>query len=802
MPTARLTTVKRASKSLASVFIGVLLLSIFTPVIANATTPCYNLDGTGSASDGPTQTTQTTCAGHVAFGSDVVGFYTDAFRGNSAVTSISLSSSVEYIGASAFQNMPQLTSIFIPANGSLTSIGDFAFMDTPLLTTLTLPQGLQTVSPLVFSGANGLTAINVSEPNPYFTSEDGVLFNQDKSILVAYPAAKAGSSYSVPASVTAIGPNAFAYAASITQINLPSTLTSIGDSAFESASSLSSLVIPPSVTSLGASVLYGATSLTSLTLPGNLTTPGDNLFFGLPSLGSIVFSSPSSSFLQIDDVLFNAAGTTLIRYPATKSGGTYQIPAAVTELADGSFSGARYLTSLTIPNSVTSIGSQAFDSTFLLEQVTIGSGIMNSGSFEFESTFEASVTEVIIATGTTSILEDTFFEAAFLESVSIPNSVTSIDASAFQNATSLASITFAPNSQLTAIELDAFRDASALETITIPSTVTIIGDNAFQNATSLSSVVFASNSQLARIGSSAFSGATALTSITIPSSVTDIEPYAFEEATSLASLYFLGDAPTVDPQGEPFYGLPASASAFIQPGATGFGNIDALWNGLIVKRSPYLGAPPIQNQNQNQNQDQVQSAPQVMPVGPVISASVGRIMISANASSFEIVGANMASIISIKVGGKEVKITRRDLEGLVVAFTPSGTGSQDIEIVHTGGVTYLLGFAQVVKPYELTRTVKISQFSGNRPTLAGLRAIDRSYLAGKTANLLSCIATVASDASTSEVALAEVRARTSCQRVINYSKHINSADVQVLKTGKPGSKSLLEVTFDRTLDGK
>jgi hypothetical protein len=161
----------------------------------------------------------------------------------------------------------------------------------------------------------------------------------------------------------------------------------------------------------------------------------------------------------------------------------------------------------------------------------------------------------------------------------------------------------------------------------------------------------------------------------------------------------------------------------------------------------------------------------------------------------------MGSIISIKVGGKESKFASSSLGGVLVDFKPATTGSQDIVIVHAGGTLHLLGFAQVVKPYELTRTVRISQFVGNRPTLAGMRALDRSYLAGKTANLLTCVATVASDASADEVALSEARAKASCQRVVNYSKHIDSADIQVVKDGKPGSKMVLNVTFDRTLDG-
>lgn len=922
-----------------------------------ATTPCYRIDDTGyypantlaagNRFDYTTTPTATVpCSGSVLIQEGVVGIAPTAFQHNSGVTSITLPSSLVTIGEYAFQDMSQLTSISFPATGSLTTIGASAFIDTPLLTSITLPQGARYIDPQAFSGATGLVAINVSEPNPYFSSEDGVLFNDDKTTLVAYPSAKTATSYTVPNTVTAIGAyafgsvmtprtgvltdiilpegltsigeGAFKNSSNLRNVNIPSTVTSLGAYAFESATSvasvslpaglltigdgafafatsLSQLVIPTTVTSLGYGALDGASSLTSLTLPGDLSQPQDGLFSDLSALSSIVFNSPSSIYRVEDGVLFNTALTTLYRYPATKAGSTYQIPSSVTTIARGSFKGAQLLTSLTIPSTVTTVEYDSFLDTALLSHVTFGASVLDSPNFEFDGIFGSSVTEVTIAPGATSIPEYGFGGAEALQTVRIPSSVTTIGIDAFRNATSLSSVIFAPNSQLTeiggrafegasslesfsfpssltTIGPSAFRDATALEAITIPAAVTEIltsafrgttalasvtfeagsqleyidncafcgassletitipalvlelGDEVFEYATSLRTVFFAQNSRLQTIGdgifygasslqsisipatvenlgSNAFSDATSLSSITIPASVSEIADWTFNGATSLTSFYFLGDAPTVSPNStHAFTGVPASAKAYIQPGATGFGNVGDLWNGLTVEISPYVGAPPVQYPSQNQNQQQI--TPASAPIAPVIDTSLGRIVISSNATSFAIVGGNMASITSIKVGGKETKFTNQGLGGVVVDFKPVTTGSYDIVIVHAGGTISLLGFAQVLKPYELTRTVKISQFVGNRPTLAGLRALDRAYLADKTANRLSCVATVASDSSVEEIALAEARAKRSCQRIVNHSRNIDSANVQVLKDGNPGSKMVIVVTFDRTLDGK
>lgn len=75
------------------------------------------------------------------------------------------------------------------------------------------------------------------------------------------------------------------------------------------------------------------------------------------------------------------------------------------------------------------------------------------------------------------------------------------------------------------------------------------------------------------------------------------------------------------------------------------------------------------------------------------------------------------------------------------------------------------------------------------------------YLKSPTANLLSCVSIVASNATASQVAKAKTQAKATCQSVIKYSKFIKSVDVQVSKTGKAGSKPVLAVTFDRTLSG-
>ena len=82
-----------------------------------------------------------------------------------------------------------------------------------------------------------------------FVYERQVLFNKDKTTLVAYRSKD--TNYIIPNSVTNIGDEAFDCCVSLTSINIPDSVTSIGRSAFSRCTSLTSINIPDGVTNIG-----------------------------------------------------------------------------------------------------------------------------------------------------------------------------------------------------------------------------------------------------------------------------------------------------------------------------------------------------------------------------------------------------------------------------------------------------------------------------------------------------------------------------------------------------------------------
>ena len=100
---------------------------------------------------------------------------------------------------------------------------------------------------------------SLSNESKSFIYENHVLFNADKTTIIAYRADD--ELYNVPDSVTNIGDRAFAGYKSLTNINIPDSVTSIGNSAFRGCESLTSINIPDSVTSIGKLAFDGCKNL-------------------------------------------------------------------------------------------------------------------------------------------------------------------------------------------------------------------------------------------------------------------------------------------------------------------------------------------------------------------------------------------------------------------------------------------------------------------------------------------------------------------------------------------------------------
>lgn len=152
-----------------------------------------------------------------------------------------------------------------------TAIGDTAFDRNNALTSISLPISFTSFASNPLRGVSNLESVTVEVGNPNFNTIDGVLFRG--SALVAYPKAKTGATYSVPAGITEIGQAAFHSAPTLTTVTLPDSLTVLGNDAFIYAANLASINLPSGLTTLGQMSLY-YTKITNIVVPHTVNTWG------------------------------------------------------------------------------------------------------------------------------------------------------------------------------------------------------------------------------------------------------------------------------------------------------------------------------------------------------------------------------------------------------------------------------------------------------------------------------------------------------------------------------------------------
>lgn len=156
-------------------------------------------------------------------------------------TSVTIPDGVTIIKYSAFQNCTDLTEVTF--GNSITTIEYSAFYYCLSLKQVTIPKSVTNIGVNVFFYCTALTHINVDAANPAYSSENGVLFNKDKTTLLRYPAAKPGTTYTVPKSVICIGENAFGQCTALKELTLSENVSKIESYAFEDFAAITKMTV-------------------------------------------------------------------------------------------------------------------------------------------------------------------------------------------------------------------------------------------------------------------------------------------------------------------------------------------------------------------------------------------------------------------------------------------------------------------------------------------------------------------------------------------------------------------------------
>ena len=209
-----------------------------------------------------------------------------AFSRCKSLTNITIPEGVTKIENSTFSSCSSLTEIIIPEK--VTSIGISAFKSCSNLTEITIPKGVSSIGNYAFENCSNLTEINVDSNNSKYSSENGVLFNKEKTSLNCYPAGKKDTTYIIPESVKCISDSAFTQCNNLTKIKMPNGLKTIEKRAFLGCKGLTEIIIPEGITSIEYMTFTGCTELKKVELPKGLKGIGESVFHGCSSLEKII----------------------------------------------------------------------------------------------------------------------------------------------------------------------------------------------------------------------------------------------------------------------------------------------------------------------------------------------------------------------------------------------------------------------------------------------------------------------------------------------------------------------------------
>ncbi|MCQ2461971.1 MAG: leucine-rich repeat domain-containing protein [Clostridia bacterium] len=153
-------------------------------------------------------------------------------------------------------------------------INDYAFVNSKI-GKVNISKGVEKIGECIFYGSL-VSEIIVSPENKFYCSENGVLFNKDKTELIAFPNDSKITSYTVPATVKKIDRGAFDYNINLNKIVFSEGLEVIDSCAFTYTTRLEAAILPDTLKELGE-LAFGLSGIKELKIPAGTEKYGSNI---------------------------------------------------------------------------------------------------------------------------------------------------------------------------------------------------------------------------------------------------------------------------------------------------------------------------------------------------------------------------------------------------------------------------------------------------------------------------------------------------------------------------------------------
>ena len=365
------------------------------------------------------------------------------------------------------------------------TIGDKPNYQT--VTSITLPSTITNINTGAFGVSEVLTAIKIQGENNFFTVQDGILYNKDKTTLVYCPCQIDATNFNFPSTVTELSGDAFSKNI-LKSITIPKHITRLNDGGGEGAHGV-------------FGTFYGCKNLTSFTfergenytyIPSDFFSQSKNLpSFSFPetitAVGSYAFKDCEKLIITLPSKLEKIGFRSFEGCDALKE---ITFPKTVQYLGGEAFNACKGLVKLTIPEEcpLTYISSACFRTNAMLKNVELSNKIKIIQDDAFSNCY--TLPKINLPQHLQTLGKRAFSDCVNLEDVKFHEELESIDEGAFSNCSKLTELNL-PTS-LKTIGFGAFHNTSC-STITIPSNVTSIGACAFLQMKNLKKIILKSN---------------------------------------------------------------------------------------------------------------------------------------------------------------------------------------------------------------------------------------------------------------------------------------------------------------------
>lgn len=345
-----------------------------------------------------------------------------AFAGT-PLTNFTMPSSLKSIGYAAFADCENLAKI--SSNAKLKTIKNNAFYNCDSLLDFVVPTATVEIGDDVFTGCNHINDFKVSVNNTAFEDKDGVLYSKRFEKLLRYPVGKTDNIYTIPTETKEIAVNALAdsrYIASY-EVEYGNKYFSVQDDIlydfdktilyeYPSAKTINNFTVPDYVTKIMPRAFANSSIRGIFNISSYVNEIGEGAFDNCKGITEFNILGNNEKFTVVDKVLLSKNEDILVCYPSSGIEEKYTLPESIKSINAFAFKNSK-LKEINLNEGLTSIGESAFYGS-LTEKIILPETLKDIEESAFES---SAIKNIIIPASVVSIGSLAFANCPNLKSI-------------------------------------------------------------------------------------------------------------------------------------------------------------------------------------------------------------------------------------------------------------------------------------------------------------------------------------------------------------------------------------------------